>query len=59
MDKRVGRNPPGYTINRDGERILDEQIVSLLKTYRSSIEFVNGGGTQIERVTGNPLRESS
>jgi putative transposase len=41
-----GRSPPGYTINRDGVAILDQTIITHLKTYRSSIEFANGGGAR-------------
>lgn len=41
-----GRSPPGFTINRDGEVIYDEKIVTILKEYRSSLEFANGGGAR-------------
>lgn len=41
-----GRSPPGFTLNRDGTAVLDETIVTLLKEYRSSIEFANGGGAR-------------
>ena len=33
-------------MNRDGEKILDSAIVSILKEYRASIEFTNGGGAR-------------
>lgn len=41
-----GRAPPGFTINRDGAIIRDEAIVTILKEYRSSLEFMNGGGAR-------------
>ena len=44
--KSRGRPPPGFTINRDGSVIKDELIVTLLKKYRESIEFANGGGSR-------------
>lgn len=44
--KRPGRPCPGYTLNRDGRVIKDEQIIGLLKEYRASIEFANGGGSR-------------
>lgn len=44
--KPVGRPCPGYTVNRDGRRIEDELIVNCLKSYRSQIEFLNGGGVR-------------
>lgn len=46
-DKRLenkGRNPPGYTINRDGSLIFDKDIIKILEKYRGEIEFKNGGG---------------
>jgi len=44
--RRPGRSPPGYTVNRDGALILDQTIVMILKEYRSSLEFSNGGGAR-------------
>ena len=44
--KPPGRSPPGFTINRNGTVIKDETIVTVLKEYRSSIEFINGGGAR-------------
>ena len=41
-----GRSPPGFTVNRDGAIITDQTIVSVLKEYRSTIEFANGGGAR-------------
>jgi putative transposase len=35
---------PGFTINRDGETILDTTVVSILKSYRRESLFVSGGG---------------
>lgn len=46
VERRVGRPPPGFTINRDGARIEDAVIVEKLKHYRSQIEFLNGGGSR-------------
>lgn len=42
--KRPGKPPPGFTKNRDGTLILDQTIISILKKYRSSPMFLNGGG---------------
>jgi putative transposase len=39
-----GRNPPGYTVNRDGALILDVSILSLLTGYRQQTEFQNACG---------------
>lgn len=44
--KPPGRSPPGFTINRDGNSIQDTTIISILKEYRSTIEFANGGGAR-------------
>lgn len=44
--KRPGRPPPGFTLNRDGKIITDETILTILKQYRSEIEFANGGGAR-------------
>lgn len=44
--KPPGRPPPGFTINRDGAVIKDEVIITILKEYRASIEFTNGGGAR-------------
>lgn len=44
--KRPGRPAPGFTINRDGAKIFDCEIVSILREYRASIEFANGGGAR-------------
>ena len=44
MEKRPGRSPPGFTLNRDGALLLDQTIVQVLKEYRCSTEFLNGGG---------------
>lgn len=44
--KSPGRSPPGFTINRDGEIIEDKKIITILKEYRSEIEFANGGGAR-------------
>ncbi|RYZ91350.1 MAG: transposase [Proteobacteria bacterium] len=44
--KPPGRSPPGFTVNRDGATIFDHTIVTILKEYRSSIEFANGGGAR-------------
>ena len=41
-----GRPPPGFTVNRDGEVIKDEAIVSKLKEYRATLEFNNAGGAR-------------
>jgi putative transposase len=41
-----GRPPPGFTVNRTGEVIEDKFIVEVLKEYRTSIEFTNGGGAR-------------
>ena len=47
MVKRQGRpSPLGFTINRDGSILKDELIITVLKEYRSSIEFANGGGAR-------------
>lgn len=46
MVKPPGRSPPGFTLNRDGAKIHDQMIVTILKEYRSSIEFANGGGAR-------------
>ena len=46
MVKPPGRPPPGFTLNRDGVTILDQTIVTILKEYRASIEFANGGGAR-------------
>ena len=39
-----GRPIPGYSFNQRGDRVYDEVILSVLKSYRSKIEFVNAGG---------------
>lgn len=44
--KRPGRPAPGFTINRDGAKIVDSTIVAILREYRASIEFANGGGAR-------------
>lgn len=44
--RRAGRPPPGFTINRDGERIEDAAIVTKLRWYRAQPEFLNGGGSR-------------
>lgn len=44
--KRPGRPAPGFTINRDGTKINDGAIVAILREYRASIEFANGGGAR-------------
>lgn len=44
--KPPGRSPPGFTVNRDGAIILDQTIITILKEYRSSLEFSNGGGAR-------------
>lgn len=47
FDKRSlnkGRTAPGFTVNRDGVIIKDDNIIDLLREYRSRIEFKNGGG---------------
>lgn len=44
--KRPGRPAPGFTINRNGNRIDDGQILSQLKTYRTTLEFNNAGGVR-------------
>jgi len=41
-----GRSPPGFTVNRDGAIILDQTIITLLKEYRATLEFANGGGAR-------------
>ena len=42
--KNVGRLPPGYSLNTNGEKVFDSEIVRALKKYRASIPFHNGGG---------------
>lgn len=42
----VGRKPPGFTINRDGNYIYDETIVEILKEYRKVAFFMNAGGSK-------------
>lgn len=44
--KPPGRPAPGFTMNRDGAVVTDRTIVSILKEYRTSIEFANGGGAR-------------
>lgn len=44
--RRPGRPAPGFTINRDGAKIVDSTIVAVLREYRASIEFANGGGAR-------------
>jgi len=44
--KKVGRPPPGFTINRDGVKIDDHVIVDRLKYYRAQLEYTNGGGVR-------------
>lgn len=44
--KSPGRPPPGFTINRDGSVISDSAVVTVLKEYRESLEFSNGGGSR-------------
>lgn len=44
--KPPGRSPPGFTINRDGTIVEDNTIITILKEYRTSIEFANGGGAR-------------
>lgn len=44
--RRPGRPAPGFTVNRDGITILDCTIVEILREYRASIEFANGGGAR-------------
>jgi putative transposase len=46
-NKSSGRPIPGFTINRDGKHIYDDQIVNLLKKYRSEIHFMNAGGNKV------------
>lgn len=46
INKSPGKAPPGFTVNRDGSVIKDETIISVLKEYRLSIEFINGGGAR-------------
>ena len=43
---RIGRPVPGFTINRDGNKISDDIILSLLKEYRQSTFFINAGGSK-------------
>lgn len=45
--KSPGRPPPGFTINRDGNKITDDVIVKFLKDYRSEIHFMNSGGSRV------------
>ena len=44
--KPPGRSPPGFTINRDGNVVCDTTIVGILKEYRATLEFSNGGGAR-------------
>lgn len=42
-----GRPCPGFSINRDGNKITDDHILNLLKNYRSEVHFMNAGGAKI------------
>ena len=42
--KPPGREPPGFTVNRDNTVILDSVILNLLKQYRSETFLMNSGG---------------
>lgn len=42
-----GRPCPGFTINRDGNKITDDIIVNHLKNYRADIHFMNTCGAKM------------
>ena len=45
-----GRPIPGFSINPDGSKVLDPEIVKALGTYRAKPEFANAGGyTKLSR----------
>ena len=37
---------PGFTVNRDGTIVHDENIINYLKEYRETLEFNNAGGAR-------------
>lgn len=45
--KASGRYYPGYSFNISREKVLDENIVLLLKNYRKQLYFMNAGGSKI------------
>lgn len=45
--KSPGRPFPGFTINRDGNKLSDELIVQHLKDYRADIHFMNTCGAKM------------
>lgn len=45
--KSPGRPCPGFTINRNGEKVNDDLIIQHLKNYRADVHFMNTGGAKI------------
>jgi putative transposase len=44
--RSAGRPPPGFTVNRTGEIVYDETVITRLKEYRATLEFNNSGGAR-------------
>ena len=45
--KSPGRPCPGFTINRDGNKLSDDLIVARLKAYRADVHFMNTCGAKM------------